>query len=430
MRRASLLRLTGILIFLSTQLGFSSRTQAAQASSSQAPYLSSQVTIGTFVDFIKPAIAYNPAHHEYLVVWADDHISDHYSIYARRISAQGKPLGSPFLVYNNTSHSAISPSVAYDPIHDRYLIVFEYVFSSYDLDIYGRLIPWSGPSSSLNAFDLASWTTSQSSAHVVYASGQQEFFMVWRNSSPGDPGSVQGKRIPLDGGSAIDPVDFSFSASSGPMYFSDITYNPALSEYLIVGFEQNSSHDIWAAFINAETGSVLAGSPFVLAGWPNDEDAPAAAYCFRADKYLVVWQSLIGGSNPNNRDIYGWFLHGAGDVDGPPVLIANTPHVEGNPSLTCNEAGDQFLLTYEKDDDFQGGNAFGTMARIIYPDQNMDASFDLDPPVWPYMSWQVIAAGGGSSYLAAWTHQISSTEWNLYGLLVTPHVSFLPLVVR
>ncbi|MEZ4556352.1 MAG: hypothetical protein R2854_07880, partial [Caldilineaceae bacterium] len=72
-------------------------------------------------DQLWPAVAYNPQHREYLVVWQNNW-SGNRDIYAQRVDAQGDLL-SWFAVTTGT-HDRAQPAVAYDPVNQRYLVTW------------------------------------------------------------------------------------------------------------------------------------------------------------------------------------------------------------------------------------------------------------------------------------------------------------------
>ena len=71
-----------------------------------------------------PDVAYDSNHDRYLVVWEVLWPSGHHSIYGRLVSASGQ-LSSEFVVFDDVYNSK-QPAVAYDKIHDRYLVVWSY----------------------------------------------------------------------------------------------------------------------------------------------------------------------------------------------------------------------------------------------------------------------------------------------------------------
>ena len=124
-----------------------------------------------------PAVAYNWKHHEYLVVWHTRWTVGSRDIRAARISEQGQVLSS-FVVYEHNSRDSAQPTVAYDPVNDRYLVawVYDAFGNGSDWDVYGRLIPWEGPVAGLQAFPICTFASHQWNPRVAYGRAVENFW--------------------------------------------------------------------------------------------------------------------------------------------------------------------------------------------------------------------------------------------------------------
>jgi hypothetical protein len=436
MKKNRLWMLTGALLLVSALLvsplnGLASSIVDGVSISADDPYLSSNIVISA-VDNIKhlPSIAYNSKHNEYLVVWHTEWPIQTRDIRAQRVSAQGTLLGSEFVVYSSDTKDSAQPSVAYDPINDRYLVTFIYDASGNgsDWDLYGRLIPWDGPSDGLTAFPIITWPSSQWNPKVVYAGTQQEFLVVWNNTYTGGtpPAYISGKRIRPDGSSFGPGSDMTLSESGVNYINPNLSYNLARNEYLVVWDRvggSGSSDDIWGVRLRGDA-VPLGGGPFMIAGWPDNEMSPAVAACNNADKYLVVWQSDVG-TGGTNYDIYGYFVTGDG-VPEHVFWIDNTTLPEIQPSVACNNGGNQFLVAYQQ----RWTNLkYGITARQVFPDWSMKSAFVVVPPGASTDRTYPAVAGGKGNYLVAWEHQRDGTSYqDIYGRLVTPNMFFLPFI--
>jgi hypothetical protein len=410
------------------------RLQTVVTSSAAAePYLSNDIVVSA-IDNIKhlPSVAFNSKHNEYLVVWNAEWTLGTRDIRAQRVSAVGKLIGSEFSVYENPTRDSAQPSVAYDPVNDRYLVTF--IFDNFgdgsDWDLWGRLIPWNGPSASLNAFSIITWTTSQWNPKVVYATAQQEFLVVWNNTYATGPipAYVSAKRIRPDGSFPSAGSDLTLNDPSLNYVNPDVSYNLARNEYLVVWdrWTSFSNHDIWGVRLRGDA-VPLGGGPFAIAGWPDSEELPAVAACNIANKYLVTWQSDVG-SGKTTYDIYGRFVTGDGNLDGGPILIVHSsgPDIEGN--VACNKSGNQYLFVWQQ---LYTTVQYGIWGTLIFPDHSMGAGFPVIQPSGTAERTNPVVVGGNSAYLVAWEHERSGTSYqDIHARLVTPYASFLPLIFR
>ncbi len=156
-----------IALMLAVTPAFASENAPLSIDSS---FLGEEITISAIdSNEYSPDIAYNSVHNEYLVVWENEWAGGYHDVYARRVSADGRIL-SWFAVASNTNKT-INPSVAYDPIHDRYLVVFGYDYwgNDSDWDINGRFIPWNGPDAGLLDFGICTWDSDQRHPSVAFS---------------------------------------------------------------------------------------------------------------------------------------------------------------------------------------------------------------------------------------------------------------------
>jgi len=357
-----------------------------------------------------PAIAYNSNHDEYLVVWHD--VYD--VVHARRVSSTGQLLNS--FDVSTSPNGKRQASVAYDPVRDRYLVtwLYDYFGNASDLDIYGRFIPWDGPSAGLLDFPISNWTSDQSRPVVAYAQAEDEFLVAWVNSAPGVPIYISGRRIFADG-SGFPPGDgFPISSGAEDRDFPDVAYNLARNEYLVTWQTDTAGGgDIDGVRLSA-TGTALGGGEFAIAGWTADERIPSVAACDTADQYLVAWQSDqdTGGSD---WAIYGRFVSGAG-VPGNVPLIVDRTAPQTAVDMSCDAAGQQYLLAWE---DVYAGGDVGVWARVVHADETMEPDFPIVQPGTNRDRTEPAVAGGATNYLIAWEHDTGFIpNRNIWGLQV------------
>lgn len=400
-----------------------------------SPYLGGMLSISAPGEGIKdhlPRVAYNWKQREYLVVWHMTYFLGSRHIRARRVSERGQLLGDEFVVFEHPTKDSGQPDVAYDPVNDRYLVVFVHDVwgDGSDWDVYGRLIPWSGPSNVLTAFPICDWPTKQWNPRLAYSRTQQEFLVVWWTEGAGGVKSyVSGRRVRADGsGFPANP----FAIATHPTLnrvAPDIAYNHARNEYLVVWDAVNASRDIYGVRLSG-SGIALGGGEFGIAGWPDDETASAVAACSASDQYLVVWQSDRGA--PTHFDIYARFVKGDGTVDTVHTIASTTgwetcPHVACLASSTPNHTGTQYLIAYEQE---YAHNHFGIRARLVSSSKVLRHTFAIIFPGMTTDRLQPAVAGGVSRFLAVWVHDWDAESRNVRGRFVVPNVIFLPLAMR
>lgn len=397
----------------------------ATSSATANPHLSGEITISALDnEEYLPAVAYNWKHHEYLVVWHTTWTIGTRDIRAARISDTGQVL-STFTVYEHPTRDSAQPSVAYDPVNDRYLVVwiFDAIGNGSDWDLYGRLIPWDGPGAGLNEFAISTWGTHQWNPQVAYGRAVEEFLVVWMNEfqAGAPPVYISGRRVKAaDGSFPGSTTDLTISHTAQNRVNPDLTYNLARNEYLVV---YDNAVDIFGIRLTGDLGHNFGGE-FGIAGWPDAENHPAVAACRGADQYLVAWQSDQGSSNDA---IYARFMNGEG-TPGNVYLIDDTTSPEQEADVACNLAGTQYLVTWQTR---YTNVKYGIWGRLVQPDETMESEFGIVPPGSATDRTNPTSAGGHTNYLVAWEHQRDGTSYqDIHGRVVTPYAMFIPLVLR
>ncbi|NOR84190.1 MAG: hypothetical protein GQ526_11935, partial [Ardenticatenales bacterium] len=303
-------------------------------------------------------------------------------------------------------------SVAYDPVTNRYLVVWAREMPSSNYDIYGRFIPWDGiPTASEFPID-SSTSDDSSSPKVAYALAQGEYLVVWEDYSGGWPEyRVSGRRVKAVGGGW--PARFTIAEhASENRRNPHVAYNLARNEYLV------TYDNMYLAGTNNENiyGKRLAGDGTVLggelgiAGWPDDEVAPAVAACDGADQYLVTWTSVQSGG----KRVYARFVDGDGTLKGVHQIDDSTTDYPYSPAAVDCKWGVQYMVTWER---YAGGSLVGIRGRVAYSDESMDSSFEIEVPHSPHRERPAVACSDPNC-LVAWEHRDASGYAEIYGRIV------------
>jgi len=404
--------------------------ELAVAAATAGSHVSSEIVISDFNNEEHlPAAAYNWKHHEYLVVWHNTWTIGTRDIRAARISDTGEVL-STFTIYEHATKDSAQPTVAYDPVHDRYLVVWivDIFGDGSDWDLFGRFIPWEGPDPGLSEFFVCNWGTKQWNPKVAYGRAVEEFLVVWSNEyqSHALPMYISGRRVKADGsGFPGSDSDLTISHATENRVNPDVTYNLHRNEYLVV---YDNALDIFGIRLTGNLGHNFGGE-FAIAGWPDAEIHPAVAACDEADQYLVVWQSL---QPAGHYDVYARFIRGDGTLDSV-HYIRGSAVAEVEPDVACNMSGRQYLVVWQQQYSSLTG-PYGTWGRLVSTNTTMSPEFEIIAGGWvgmPADRTDPVVAGGHSNYLVAWEHDRYGTLFqDIHGRLVTPNSVFLPLVMR
>lgn len=367
-----------------------------------------------------PAIAYDSLHDEYLVVWENIQIGGAHDVYARRVSGNGQIL--TWFAVSAGPHNRMNPSVAYDPTHDRFLVTwgYDYTGDGSDIDVYGRYISWNG-GEILPEFFIADSTASEGKPEVAYGLANDEFLVVWKESSAGSPSSIKGAYL-LNNGTFLRVT---ISSGVEDRDFPDVAYNLARNEYMVTWdvVKSVTGVDIYALRLDDE-GNVLTNE-FAVANTNLIEQHPTVSACRQADQYLVVWEQQFGTAS--DYDLWGRFMNGNLSYSHTTIIEDKTVP-EQNPDLTCNWAGTEYFLAWHVQyvDPFL---RWGVWARQIGTNFAMENSFEVVAPSDTADRRFPAVAGGKSSYLAAWEHQRDGNSYrDIWGQIYYPHLIFLSMM--
>ncbi|MBI3250187.1 MAG: DUF4215 domain-containing protein [Deltaproteobacteria bacterium] len=361
---------------------------------------------GYLYDALDPAVAYNSANNEYLVVWEGDDntaplVNNEFEIFGQRINAAtGEAVGTnDFRISDmgpngNTNYRANDPKVAYNSTDNEYLVVWwgddNTTFGTVPLadnenEIFGqRLNAATGAEIGTNDFRISTLGPDGNANYdagpvdVVYDSLANRYLVVWAGVRPESfpPSSfsveVYGQLLTASGEeieSSLTGQSISFTAFGsggyGPLYVA-AACNPEPSEfrhrYLVVW----NGDDQWAPTADNEfevygnlldsTGSTSSGDFRISDMGPDGNPnygvslAPiAVTYNPARHEYLVVWSGddntppLVDGE----FEIFGQRLTAAGAQIGTNDFRISRMGPDGNPNYDANTPA----VVYNKEND-------------------------------------------------------------------------------
>ncbi|MDF1513595.1 MAG: hypothetical protein P1S60_07285 [Anaerolineae bacterium] len=358
-----------------------------------------------------------------------------YDIYARRVSASGTVLSwfavAPHTPQHPYPNNRLAPSVAYDPVNDRYLIVWLYdtAGDGSNWDVHGTFANWDGPIPGLQHFIICDWSTTQDFPDVAYSPVTKEFMIVWMTQHPSVPAYISGRRMTAATGAFPSGGDFTISHVSEARVRPEIAYNSWHNEYLVV---YDNTKDILATRYTGNGNPITPIVPltsgsveFGIAGWLGDETQPSVDYCRYSDQYLVAWQ------NPQ-PDIYARFVNADSTMDGGPLHLDYTSVYETEPQVACSATGDSFLVVWQQQFSSLTG-PYGIWGQFVSIHKTLGASIGIMVPTSGVNAYftQPVIAGGQTNFLTVWEHDRAGTTFqDIHGRLISPFTVYVPLAMR
>ena len=252
-------------------------------------------------DHYHPVVAHNPVHGEYLVVWTNEWPGYQRDIYARRVSESGELL--TWFCITTGSKMRDMPAVAYNAANGEYLVVWQHMVSADVTEIWGRLIAWDG-SYLEPEFQIFSMTDRTSySPRVAWNSIRNEYLVIWYGFVPitYTDLNIASKRVMADGSM---PYGHTIVTSAGSPYNADLVYNASLDGYMVV-WENGDDRVIYGAYLDHAGTKITPPGEFAIHSSPNEQEAPTIATDGQ-ENYMVIWEEYNWSHSPGGD----WDVHG------------------------------------------------------------------------------------------------------------------------
>ncbi|MBI5182104.1 MAG: hypothetical protein HZA06_04220 [Nitrospirae bacterium] len=325
-----------------------------------------------------------------------------------------------FAAYGTASPGDHFPSIAYDPVNNRYLVAYTKVDASFNYDIYGQLINHDG-SAIGTEFVICNAANTQYSPSIAYDNAKQRFLVVWDDYRSGTTYDIYGQLVNADG--TLNGSNFAVSNAANGQSLASVAYDSINQRFLVVwgDYRSGTTYDIYGQLVNAD--GTLYGTAsnvnFVIANAANDQNMPSAAYDSSNQRFLVAWADYR--ADGINGDIYTQLVNANGTLNGGNSLITTDIYYDHQymPSVTFDNVNQRFLVVFGKwsvetsNTDIYGQllNANGTLNGGNFAISN-GSGHELYP--------SVAFDSANQRYLAAWgdfRNQATTSE-DIYAQLV------------
>jgi len=186
-------------------------------------------------------VAYDDVNQRYLAAW-DDNSSGNYDIYAQLVGADGATIGNNIAIFTGPNDQ-FDPSVAFDPVNPRYLVVWDHTTDGINYYIYGQ---WVNADGALDGslFQISQGTVENVKPAVVYNSLCANFLVSYTDET--SPTALHQIII----GDACETTPPTVAATSPVADATDVAVNAAIT----------------ATFSEAMRSSTINAGTFTLSG--------------------------------------------------------------------------------------------------------------------------------------------------------------------
>ncbi len=312
------------------------------------------------VNQFSPVVAYNSIHDEFLVVWEAGEFGSR-RISGIRVDSDGFPIGSSFFI-SSGSLDQYSPDITYDPVEDRFLVIWIEDYTDTDSDVYARFIPSDGPSDSLLSFPVINTTADQPFASLTYDPLDALFLVVWAEHPEGSPtpGNLSGLLYEADGEASTGILPIA-SSNEDSFWSPDVAWNDQFEQFLVVF---NNGSEISGVRIDSSGGVV--GSEVAIASGTN-YTAPDVASC--RGNYLVIW------STDYDETILDRMVTPDGLIGFVHNLTGTTDHNYAPAHIGCDDAAGEYLVSWTKLFIEDPTVSEGIMSALVALDGSLRESF-------------------------------------------------------
>jgi len=364
-------------------------TEIEDVPNSPAP-IGGQLTItDDDLDQTKPAVAYSTTSGDYLVAWMDHNPTypaepERGQIFVRFVYANGTMSNTDYF-YDGVYNSA--PDIAYDSIHDRFLIVWENHCLDRDywdisaFQISASTGQWVGDITSI--FRGEDYHFRHPS--ITFNSDSGEFLVAaeihGKNWAPADDWDIYARRvIPNDNG-ALTAVGYSMNNKGIPLatsankeISSDVAYDDMANVYLVAWEYENGLDKIQGRIVKPD--GTLPGQIVDIA-YSNFNNVENPKLAFNPDpvlaQFLLVYEE--SGSFVVGQRIYSSYPNPDNSQDPFDIDTAVTGSTNTKPNTVFSQSCNCFIVTYDSEKNF----LYKIFAQQVYGTNNDDGQLDGDP---------------------------------------------------
>ncbi|WP_235919339.1 Ig-like domain-containing protein [Heliomicrobium undosum] len=197
-----------------------------------------------------PSVAYDSVNKRYLIVWEDyryPQTGDRtHNIYGQLLNADGTLNGSNFIISENGSAEQYDPFVAFDSGNVKYLVLWQDFRSMNYNDIYGQFVNPDGSLFYVNGlndnFVIANAGVNKYDPVTVFDNRNNRFLAAWEQGAPGYR-DIYGKLLTLAGASLTLSADLPISTAAGNQGNPSIAFNESEEQFLAVWSDDRNSYD-------------------------------------------------------------------------------------------------------------------------------------------------------------------------------------------
>jgi hypothetical protein len=380
-----------------------------------------------------PAVAYNSNRHQFLVAY--DLGNGWFRL--QLLTRQGISAYDPPIVVINSGED---PAVAYNGALDQYLLVWQEPDTNGRYNIRGVRLSQDGHTAIGPIFDISTRPWHQQKPAVAFNThpNYQDYLVVWEDVDPTwvpQHWDIYAQRVagPLNGGDLGGQLiggNFPVAANAFWNYEPDVAYNLNMNEYLVVYTREpagGGAKDVYSWRVTRD-GVPLPGQEHAVDSSANDQYGPKVA-AYRLNQSTPYLVAFTDHWNDPAGDVRAYLV----DKQGQPhtlVNLATAPgRQEAQPDVASSEGLGGYTVVWSQ---FDGD--WDVWGRRVYQNGVTQPPVALSVPdgfvIVGHDERNPAVAGGSPVALALWEGSLSGTsDWSIAARLLGYEVN-LPAVVK
>jgi len=255
-----------------------------------------------------PAVAFDPVTKEYLVLWTSVPAvfnGTPATVYARRVSGQGAPLGTNITAYVHTNVYVFGLGLAHNTTKNEYIAVWNADTGATGYDAFAQLLSTDGsPIGGAQQMTKPAW---QVAPAVAYSPSEEAFMITYRENHNDGSGDISARR--LDASGLPQAKDFLVHSSADSwVSHSRASYDACAEKFLLAWSVNGPPGSVLANVFGSDGVPAMAVLPVAsdLTAGPTSEIDIATAYSSTSNTHLVVFSAA--GPKSSDEDIYAQAL--------------------------------------------------------------------------------------------------------------------------
>jgi hypothetical protein len=395
-----------------------------QAAVQAIPYIGAEHPVSDFSSVIPasgehPAAAFNPLSRQFLAVW--ESLTPTRKIAARLLSENGQPQGEAFVV-SSGSRERLRPAVAYNRADREYLVVWMQDASgdASRFEIWGQRLNENRLLVDSPFLISSDRTLSLWSPRLVWAEASNQYLVVWETRDSSDIPDSIGMKLLLANGDSI--AGMTLSAGDVTPETPDVVFNSLDQEYLITWTQQNPDGSYALAGTRRDLyGNRTGASPFAI--YTSSYYLSNGRLAWNSQGYAVAFELAFSSYD---HDIFLSSFDRAASSFPPPAGLAQTWREERFPQIVIQGGLPEFWVVYRYENTSGTQLWLHDIPLAEYEPDTGEEILLSDRSGWTFNPPALVSGAYGA--LAVYAGGLSEAAPHVYARGFWPIQAYLPLI--